>query len=218
MKFSKQTINILQNYATISNNIRIYPGSELTILSPMQSIFAKATVPDQFPVDACIYDLNSFLALLSYMENQEVEFGENSLTISSNGSTFEYRYADPSVIIAPPAGKSIELDKHYTFNLTAAEVIMIKKAIGISNAESIIIKGDGTTATWEVAGKARTVTWKKTLGTTDQTFEAILEIQNFQILPADYAVAVSKKKFLHFASTSTEVPQYWLALDPKSTI
>ena len=50
MKISKESINILKNFASISNNLRIYPGSELATLSPQQNIFAKAAVPDVFPV------------------------------------------------------------------------------------------------------------------------------------------------------------------------
>jgi hypothetical protein len=152
------------------------------------------------------------------MEDQEVEFGEKSLKITNNGSTFEYRYADPSVIIAPPAGKTIELDTHYQFVLTAADILMINKAAGISNAETITLKADGTKATLEVSNKTRNVTWSKTLGETALTFDAILDVQNFRVLADTYAVTVSKKKFLHFKSENVEVPQYWLALDPKSVI
>jgi len=218
MKISKEAISVLKNYATISNNLRIYPGNELTVLSPQQSIFAKATVPDTFPVDVCIYELNSFLDLLTYMEDQEVEFGEKSLKISNNGSTFEYRYADPSVIIAPPAGKTIELDSYYTFTLTNAEIIMLNKAIAISNAEIISLKADGVKAILEVSNKSRNVTWSKTLGETALTFDGILDVQNFRVVPDTYSVTLSKKKFLHFKSENAQTPQYWLALDPKSTV
>ena len=218
MKISKEAISVLKNYAQISNNLRIYPGNELTVLSPQQSIFAKATVPDTFPVDVCIYELNSFLDLLTYMEDQEVEFGEKSLKISNNGSTFEYRYADPSVIIAPPAGKTIELDSYYTFTLTNAEIVMLNKAIAISNAEIISLKADGVKAILEVSNKSRNVTWSKTLGETALTFDGILDVQNFRVVPDTYSVTLSKKKFLHFKSENTQTPQYWLALDPKSTI
>jgi len=218
MKISKEAISVLKNYAQISNNLRIYPGNELTVLSPQQSIFAKAMVPDTFPVDVCIYELNSFLDLLTYMEDQEVEFGEKSLKISNNGSTFEYRYADPSVIIAPPAGKTIELDSYYTFTLTNAEIIMLNKAIAISNAEIISLKADGSKAMLEVSNKSRNVTWSKTLGETALTFDGILDVQNFRVVADTYSVTLSKKKFLHFKSENTQTPQYWLALDPKSTV
>lgn len=218
MKISKETINILKNYATISNNLRIYPGNELATLSPQQSIFARTTVADTFPVEVCVYNLNSLLELFSYMGDQEVEFGEKSLIIKSNGSTFEYRYADPTVIIAPPAGKSIELDNHFEFKLTAEDVNMITKAAAITAAEAIIFEArDGVFAV-HVGDKANSMKQSKVLGSTDLTFKAILATENLRVLPDAYTVTVSKMKFLHFRSENAAVPQYWLALDPTSVI
>ena len=218
MKISKETINILKNFATISNNLRIYPGNELATISPQQSVFARAKVADQFPVEVCIYELNSFLDLLSYMENQEVEFGEKSLTINNNGSTFEYYYASPDVIMAPPAGKNIELDSHYTFTLTAADVALITKAAAISAAEQIVFKAEAGKAVLHVGNKARSLTQSKVIGTTDLTFNAVLDVNNFKVVPETYTVTLSKKKFLHFKSENKEVPEYWLALDPTSVV
>lgn len=219
MKISKETINILKNFATISNNLRIYPGNELTTLSPQQNIFAKATVPDTFPVEVCVYNLNSLLELFSYMTEQEVDFGADCLKINSNNSTFEYRYADPSVIIAPPAGKSIELDSHYEFVLTAADVNLINKAIGITAAEHIVIStNDAGQVILQVGDKANSMKQTKVLGTAPVQFTAKLGVENFRVLPETYTVTLSKKKFLHFKSENKEVPQYWLALDPASVI
>jgi hypothetical protein len=218
MKISKESINVLKNFATISNNLRIYPGNELATLSPQQSIFAKATVPDIFPVEVCVYNLNSLLELLSYMGDQEVEFGEKSLIIKSNGSTFEYRYADPSVIIAPPAGKSIDLDNHFEFTLTAEDVNMINKAAAITAAEAIIFEAKDGTFKVHIGDKAASMKQSKVLGQTDLTFNAVLATENLRVLPDAYTVTLSKKKFLQFKSENKEVPQYWLALDPTSVV
>jgi hypothetical protein len=218
MKISKETINILKNFATISNNLRIYPGNELATISPQQSIFAKATVTDTFPVDACIYELNSFLDLISYMENQEIEFGEKSLTISNDGSTFEYYYASPDVIMAPPQGKSIDLDSFYQFTLSSADVALITKAAAISAAEQIVFKAENGKAVLHVGNKARSLTQSKVIGNTDLTFTAILNVENFRVVPDAYTVTLSKKKFLHFKSENKDTPQYWLALDPTSVV
>jgi|LakMenEpi03Aug12_release.lakeMendotaPanAssembly.Ray.scaffolds.fasta_scaffold10327_18 hypothetical protein len=218
MKISKESINILKNFATISNNLRIYPGNELATLSPQQSIFAKATVPDTFPVEVCVYNLNSLLDLLSYMGDQEVEFGEKSLTIKNNGSTFEYRYADPSVIIAPPAGKNIELDNHFEFKLTADDVNMITKAAAITAAEAIIFEAKNGVFAMHVGDKANSMKQSKVLGATDLEFNAVLATENLRVLPESYTVTLSKKKFLHFKSENAQVPQYWLALDPTSAV
>jgi hypothetical protein len=219
MKISKDTINILKNFATISNNLRIYPNTnELTTISPQQSIFAKASIPDQFPKEVCIYELNSLLDLISYMENQEIEFGDKSLTIMNNGSTFEYYYASPDVIMAPPAGKSIDLDTFYQFTLNAADVALITKAAAISAAEQIIFKAENGKVVLHVGNQARSLTQSKVIGETDLTFNAILSVDNFKIIPDTYTVTLSKKKFLHFKSANTQTPQYWLALDPTSAV
>lgn len=218
MKISKETIGILKNFATISNNLRIYPGNELATLSPQQSIFSKATVADTFPVDACIYNLNSLLELFSYMGDQEVEFGEKSLIIKSNGYSFEYRYADPTVIIAPPAGKSIELDNHYQFTLTTDDINALTKAAGITAAENIVFEAKDGKFNIHVADKANSMKQSRELGDTDLTFNAILSTENLRVLPDTYTVTVSKMKFLHFKSANAATPEYWLALDPKSVI
>lgn len=220
MKISKETIKVLQNFASISNNLRIYPGNELATISPQGSIFAKVTVADTFPVDVSIYELNSFLDLISYMENQEVEFGEKSLTISNNGSTFEYRYADPSVIIAPPQGKSIELTNNlYQFNLTTADIEMIRKAIGLTGAEHVTIESKSGQVSLKVGNDKRGLGQSKVLGTAAKDFKALLNVETFLVTADNYTVTLSEKEgklFLHFLPTTTSTPQYWLALDPKS--
>jgi hypothetical protein len=218
MKISKEALSILKNYATISNNLRIYPGSELSTLSPQQNIFAKATVPDVFPVEVCVYNLNSLLELFSYMSDSEVEFGATSLTISNNGSTFEYRYADPSVIIAPPAGKNIELDNHFQFNLTVDDINMINKAAGITAAEHIIFQGADGNLTVTVGDKTDSMKQSKVLAPCDKTFKVLLATENLRVVPDNYTVTLSTKKFLHFKSAQTTTPEYWLALDPASEI
>jgi hypothetical protein len=218
MKISKETINVLKNFATISNNLRIYPGNVLATLSPQTNIFAKCEVPDTFPVDASIYNLNSLLELLSMYDDQEIEFGDKQLSISKDGGKFDYTYADPSVIIAPPAGKTIELDSHYTFNLTATDIIMINKAAGITGAEQISLIAKDGKVSLVVGDKANSMKHAKDLGATDLTFTALLDVGNFRVTPEAYTVTLSQKKFLHFKSAAANVPEYWLALDPKSVI
>ena len=218
MKISKEAINVLKNYATISNNLRIYPGNVLSTISPQPNIFAKVTVPDIFPKDACIYNLNSFLELLSFYDDQEVDFGDNSLTISKGNEKFEFTYADPSVIIAPPEGKSIAVDSHYQFTLTAADIGQIKKAIGITAAEQVKIEAKDGKATLIVGDKTNSMKHSKVIGDCDKTFTALLDSQNLVVLPETYTVTLSSLKFLHFKSEAATVPEYWLALDPKSVV
>ena len=218
MKISKEVINVLKNYASISNNLRIYPGNVLATLGPQQNIFAKITVADTFPVDACIYNLNTLLEILNIYEDQEVEFGEKSLTVAKGSDNFEYTYADPSVIIAPPAGKSIEIDNQFEFKLSSADCVMIRKAAGLTGAEQIKIEAKNGQAVLTVGDKANSMKHSRVIGQTDLTFTALLDVGLFLVLPEDYTVVLSKMKFLHFKSETANVPEYWIALDPKSVI
>ena len=70
MQISKETIDILKNFAGVNSNILIRKGKTLATISTAKNIFAKADVAEDFPEEVAIYDLNSLLALLTVMENQ----------------------------------------------------------------------------------------------------------------------------------------------------
>ena len=109
MQISKETIDILKNFASINSNILIRKGKVLSTISTAKNIYARAEVAEDFPEEVAVYDLNSLLALLTLMENQTVDFGEKSLTMSKDNGKFEYFYSAPNVIVAAPA-KEIEID------------------------------------------------------------------------------------------------------------
>ena len=74
MKISKQTLEVLKNFATINTNILVREGNNLSTISTGKNIFAKAEVKESFPKEFAIYDLNSLLSLLTLMEDTDVEF------------------------------------------------------------------------------------------------------------------------------------------------
>ena len=199
MQISNETIQILKNFAAVNSNILIRKGKTLSTISTAKNIFAKATVAEDFPVEVAVYDLNSLLALLTLMENQDVEFGEKSLTISKNNGKFEYFYSNASVIVAAP-DKSIEIDNHFQFQLSAEDVNMIMKAANITAAPTIsVIAKDGTVVLTIGDKKNDTAnTYKKTIGASDEAFECHMSVDNFKIVPDAYTVTVSKKKLFHF--------------------
>jgi hypothetical protein len=131
MQISNETIQLLKNFAAVNSNILIRKGKTLSTISTANNIFAKATVAEDFPVEVAVYDLNSLLALLTLMENQDVEFGEKSLTISKNNGKFEYFYSNANVIVAAP-DKSIEIDNHFQFQLSAEDVYFAIRSFRIT--------------------------------------------------------------------------------------
>ena len=88
---SKQTLDLLKNFASINSNILIKPGDTFKTISPVKNIMAVATVPEIFDTEFGIWDLNKFLGTVSLFDTPSFEFGERSVTISgSGGSSVNY--------------------------------------------------------------------------------------------------------------------------------
>jgi hypothetical protein len=209
MQFSNETIQVLKNFAAINSNILIRKGKTLSTISTAKNIFAKA--------DA-VYDLNSLLALLTLMENQNVEFGDKSLTISKDNGKFEYFYSSPTVIVAAP-DKSIEVDNHYQFTLSSEDVNMIMKAAAITSAPTITISGKGDDVTLTIGDKKNDTanTYKKIIGKSEHSFDCHMAVENFKVVPDSYIVTISKKKAFHFKH-ATKALEYFIAMEPDSVV
>jgi hypothetical protein len=218
MQISTETIQILKNFASINGNILIRKGKTLSTISTAKNIFAKATVAEDFPIEVAIYDLNSLLALLTLMENQNVDFGTKSLTISKDNGKFEYFYSNLNVIVAAP-DKTIELDSYFEFKLSAEEVNMLMKAAAITGAPTISIVSADEKVVLVVGDKKNDTanTYRKTIGDAKNDFECHVAVENFKIIPGAYTVTVSKKKLLHFKNSAKEL-EYFIAMEPDSSI
>lgn len=219
MKISKQTVEILKNYAQINSNILFRGGNQISTISVGRNIYSKATVAEDFPIEFGLYDLNNFLGLLTLSDDSEIEFGESSLTLSKDGGTFEYFYTDPSIIVAPP-NKEIKIDSHYEFELPASEIQTITRAASVTNATTISVVADGKNATL-IVGDPLTPSsnsYRKVLSDTELEFDCRLSIDNFKVLGGEsYSCFLSQKKFMSLKAKSREL-QYWLSLDSTSTI
>ena len=49
MKLSNHTTSVLKNFATINQNLVIKEGNEMSTMSAMKNIIARATVEETFP-------------------------------------------------------------------------------------------------------------------------------------------------------------------------
>jgi len=108
MKLSQETIEILQNLASINPNLVVTAGSRLTSVSESKSIIADVEIEEEFPVSFGIYELNEFLATLQLVENPELNFGEKFVTIKNETTSVRYFYSDTSVLTAAPSISAIE--------------------------------------------------------------------------------------------------------------
>ncbi len=218
MKLSKDTLEVLKNFATINTNILVREGTSVSTISTGKNIFAKAEVTEPFPKEFAVYDLNSLLSLLTVMEDTDVDFGDESLTVSKGNAKFEYYYADPNIIVSAP-DKSIEVDTFFQFDLSKDDIDMILKAAAITAAPMLSVVGDGSEVVVTVGDPAtpKSNSFRQVIGQTDKTFDARLAVENFKVVPSGYTVILSQKKFMFLESSNNNL-KYWLALERSSVI
>lgn len=220
MKISQETITLLKNFAGINGNLVVKQGNVLSTVSAGKNILALANVSESFPSEFAIYDLNELLGLFTFDTDQEVEIGDNGITVvDADGDKLRYFYADPSVVTASPY-KALDIDPVFTFNLSASGISKIQRAASIFSAPTISIVSDGSSVTLKVGDPANASAnfYEKTITTESApTFDARLKVENLKVIAGDYTVAVGKKKALHFKSNSRDL-EYWLAMEPSSVV
>ena len=222
MKLNQNTIETLKNFAGINTNILIKEGDELSTISTMRNIFAKAKISDQFTNEFGIYDLNEFLAVVSGMNKPELSLQDKHMTISPEGSKskVKYFYSDPSVIVAPT--KEVNMpEADVTFSLTESNLEQLKKMAAILKSPDLALMGEkGGDVVLKVCDKKNDTSNNFDIvvgegATADYTF--YFKVENMKMIPGDYDVSVSSKSISHFKNKKLPI-EYWIALEPDSTI
>lgn len=223
MKISNETLSILKNFSSINSSIVFKPGDSVATISSGKNIFAKATIKEDIPNQFAIYELNSLLGILTLVENQDVDFGDNSLVISSDKGTFEFFYASPEVVQAAPDG-DIDSINVFQFKLTAEDIQTVLKAAAITGAPTISVTNKNQAVTLTVSNRKENSSnnFKKNLGTAFDEFDVFIAVENLKVIPDAYEVSVSKTannkaKFLHFKNETKQL-QYWIAAEPGSVV
>ena len=211
-------MNILKNFATINTNLLFRSGNSVATINAPKTSFARAPVQETFPNDVAIYDLNSLLQLLTFADDQEIEFGEKSLTVTNEVGRFEYFYCEPSLIIAAPT-KNIEVDEVFKFSLTAKDVQTIIKTVGVLAAPTISIIGKDGKVTMKIGDRKNDSanSFNKVIGESESTFECNISSENFKLMQDSYECVLSRKLFCQFKNTAGTLT-YLVAMEPGSTI
>ena len=219
MKLSDQTLNILKNFAGINNSILVKQGTQLRTISVAKNILAEAEIPEEFPRQFGIYDLNQFLNGLSLHQDPEMDFKEEShLVIREGKRKVKYFYADPQVIISPP-DKKINLpseDVHFQLDSGALEKLL--KAAAVYQLPDLCVVGESGVVKIVVTDKKNDTSnsYSVDVGATDKEFTFYFKVENIKIIPGAYDVVVSSKLLSEFTNSTYNL-KYYIALEPDST-
>jgi len=219
MKLSDSTLAVLKNFAGINNSILVKKGTQLRTMSVAKNILAEAEIPEDFPRDVAIYDLNQFLNGLSLHQDPNLDFTEDShITIKEGRRRVKYFYADPQVIIAPPE-KEINLPtQEVCFQLESTALDKLVKAAAVYQLPDLSVIGENGEITMVVRDKKNDTSneYAINVGETDKQFEFNYKMETIKIIPGAYDVVISSKLLSEFTNTQYNL-KYFIALEPDST-
>ena len=219
MNLSDNTVYILKNFAGINNSILVKQGNQLRTISVAKNILAEAEIPEDFPRDVAIYDLNQFLNGLSLHTDPDLDFSQDTyLTISEGRRKVKYFFADPQVIIAPPE-KEISLpSQDACFQLESVTLEKMLKAAAVYQLPDLSAIGKDGSIRLLVRDKKNDTSneFAVTVGETDKNFVFNFKVENIRIIPGSYDVIVSSKLLSKFSNSKLNLT-YFIALEPDST-
>ena len=221
MKLSNETVTVLKNFSTINQNLVIKPGNNISTMSAMKNIVAKAKVEEEFTKEFAIYDLNEFLASLSLFDNPDLDF-QDDFVVMSNEAHLKYWYSDPSVVTTPmkevtmPEGEvSFTLESNMISDVQKAAAVIGAPDMGLeAMSKGIAVlkvtdKKNSTANDYAVKVDVNNEDGK------DVPYKFWFKVENLKLLPGTYNVSVSSKNISHFVNTKVDV-DYFIALEPES--
>ena len=219
MNLSDNTLGILKNFAGINNSILVKEGNQLRTISVMKNILAEAEIPEDFPRQFGIYDLNQFLNGLSLHSDPNLDFSEPSyLTISEGRRKVKYFFADPQVIIAPPEKEIALPTEDVCFQLESITLEKLLKAAAVYQLPDLCAVSENGTIKLVVHDKKNDTSneFAIVVGETDRNFSFNFKIENIKIIPGAYDVVISSKLLSRFVNNKLNLT-YYIALEPDST-
>jgi hypothetical protein len=219
MKLTNETINVLKNFSTINQNLVIKEGSSISTMSAMKNIIAKATVEEKFEKEFAIYDLNEFLSALSLFTNPNLDFNDNYVVMTedgSNGKKLKYWYSDPSVVTSPT--KEVTMPStEIEFNLSSDTLSEVTKAAAVIGVPDMVLESGELRVTDkknDTANSYSTVVIDNNDIT--ESYKFWFKVENLKLLPGSYDVQVSAKKISYFKNSNFDI-KYFIALEPESS-
>lgn len=222
MKLSKETREILQNFAQINPQIKIDAGSLLMTKSINNTVYAESEIKETFTEEWCIYSLSAFLRVLSLIgEDAEITSDGEVLTIAGNGTEVTYHLSDSS-IIAYPAKRPQLPAANVIFELTNDQLSQITKAsqaLGLDTLSITTKNGKLILKAFETKSKnsnAFAIEIQDYDG--DNKFDFQLDIKTMNFMKSDYIVQIAAAGAIRFESKDQEDKHsYILALQETSS-
>lgn len=212
-------LEVLQNFGSINQNIVFKQGNSLSIVSEAKNVMAKIELDEPIPMDFGIYDATELVRVMSLVDDAEIQFNQDSLSLAGNGSSIKYYYSDIDMLTQPPSKEVTMPDPEVKFTLTQETLNKLKRAASALGHKQIRVDADDESVKLIITDTKNATANNFTIRVEGEVFGDLssgftIGIDNLKLMPGDYEVQVSSKLVSHFKNTDRNV-QYWIALEKK---
>jgi hypothetical protein len=211
MRLSKETYNILKNFAAINSNILIQPGNLLKTVSAGKNIYVEAKVTEDFDVDVPIWDLNKFLGILSMFNNPDLEFHDTHVVITNGRSSVTYYYSEPSLLTVP--NREIKMPATVArFDIDEKDLNEILKASSVLQVSDLRMVGaDGKfIISVDDSGQSTSNSFEIVIDENynGKDFEGTINVSEMKFIPGSYSVELTDTIISKFTHKSLDLSYY----------
>ena len=219
MKLSKQTVDILKCFSTITGNLTVKPGKVLETMSTAKDIYSRADIAEEFIKPFAIFNLNEFLAVHGAFVDPDIVFEDNFCVFKEGVKTVKYVYADPSLLAPLPKDGIKMAQVDVTFKLAAADLETLKKMAGILQVPDLSFIANDKKIIARVHSLENDSGNKFDIDLNVETtdvFNVKFDIEKIKLLPGDHTVSISSKKISLFENGAFNAKTY-IAIKSDST-
>lgn len=220
MKLTKDTLDVLKNFASINSGIEFKKGNTIRTMSSGKTVLAKATLKDEFPQDFCVYDLNQFLSVHSMFDNTEIEFDDKNVIFKSGTKkSTKYRKTAKEMIVVPPEKELSLPSVDISFTLTKEDFSDLLKSASILQSPHVAVESQGdkiVLTTFNAKDDSAHTNSIEVGEGNGKNFKMVFLTDNLKMIPGGYDVEISAKGLASFKNKSVDI-QYWVATESKES-
>ena len=213
IKFSPETITVLENFAQIHPSLLFRKGSKLSVISgdSKAQVFAVARIPEEIQEDFAIYRLNDLLAVLSVFKNPEVLIDKNFLLITEDTRQLKFVFADLNSIDHPDDEIVDHPELITSFTLKNNDLAFLHKVGKLLNLPEVALKADGSKITINAFDSASPTSnlQKIDIADTSHSFDLVIDKKNLVFVALDYKVDIYRG-FVKFTSVDKINVEYYV--------
>ncbi|ADQ52738.1 sliding clamp protein [Aeromonas phage AsFcp_4] len=221
MQLSKETVEILSNFAKINPSVVLKPGTFINTKSVNNVLYASATIKDQIDSELRIYSLGELIGVANMigLPAQVTEDGEYITIKNAAGgkSMAKIKMAEAGTIIHPKKAISIPTAS-VVFELTEEQLKQIMKSASTMSLVDLHFVNDGRKILARLTGgDANSNTFEIPVADdyegNDANFDFIVALGNMKMTDAKYKVMIAKEGAICFEGANAS---YIISLDAKS--